>query len=443
MSYGPSLKVKAAAELELRSRRTPKKQAPPDPLAWAVAKATIPHPVRGLIPFTPYPYQADFLQQRAVRRLILKARQIGFSQIFALEALHTASHTEEATILFVSRSQDLATNLLRYCYVAYNRLRDAPGLVKANESELGLANGSRIKSIPANRSTGRGFAARDVYLDEFGYADYAEEIYQSISPTLSQGGRLTIASTPNGTGNLFHDLWMTGDFARMLVPWHHCPAYYTDSERAAGLAPDQSAWYLKNRPDYTAQQWAAEYECDFVGSGVTVFSPLIIDQAEDGAWGDVDPEDGRSYVTSVDIGRRRDATVINTFDITEEPYQRVAHTRLERVPYPLIQQTIERHGRTYPGTVLIESNGPGDPVIENLDIAADPFVTSARSKVQAIQSLQLLLEHGRLKARWTDQERRELVGYQWDDGKLVQDCVMSLAIGATLLDQPEVSIRWL
>jgi hypothetical protein len=47
---------------------------------------------------------------------------------------------------------------------------------------MGFANGSaRIKSIPANRSTGRGFAANRVYLDEFAYAEYADDIYQSVS----------------------------------------------------------------------------------------------------------------------------------------------------------------------------------------------------------------------------------------------------------------------
>lgn len=402
------------------------------PIEWAEEQATIVHPSRGRVPFVPYPYQRAFLAGYATpRRIVLKARQIGFSQVFALEALYAAIHEPESTILLVSRSQDLAVNLLRYCYQAYLNLVTAPPLKKQNESEMGFVNGSRIKSIPANRSTGRGFAASRVYLDEFGYADYAEDIYQSISPAISQGGALVIGSTPNGTGNLFHGLFLTGEgFERMTVPWYQCPAYYTDSERAAGLAPDQSAWYQKERPNYTAQQWAAEYECDFVGSGVTVFDQGAIERAEQGAIGMQPPRPGRMYVNCVDVGRRQDPTVINTIDVTEEPYQRVAHERLERAPYPIIQQKIEERVRAYPGRSLVESNGIGDVVIENLDVIVTPFVTTARSKVQAIQGLQLLLEHGRLKAQWTPQERKELSTYQWDDGNLTQDCVMSLAIGA-------------
>jgi hypothetical protein len=270
-----------------------------------------------------------------------------------------------------------------------------------------------------------------VYLDEFAYADYADHIYQSIVPTLAGGGSLIIGSTPNGTQNLFHTLYTSGDnFQRMSVPWHACPAYYTPEERDAGIAPEESAWYQRERPAFPSQAWAAEYDCDFTGSGVQVFDPASLDRAELDAWGDSPAIPNHYYLTSADIGRRADATVINTFDMTVEPYQRVCHERIERAPYPLIQQALERRAQAYPGVLVVESNGIGDPVIENLNCYAQPFTTSARSKVQAIQSLQLLLEHDRLKARWTPQERRELIGYQWDDKSLVQDCVMALAIGA-------------
>lgn len=396
--------------------------------------------------FSPYPYQRAFLDAfEAPRRLVLKARQIGFSQVFALEALYAAVMVPESTILLVSRSQDLAVNLLRYCYLTFNNLRNAPALRKANESEIGFANGARIKSIPANRSTGRGFAASRVYLDEFAYADYANDIYQSVGPTVSQGGHLVIGSTPNGIGNLFHELFVAGEgFERQVVPWHECPAYYTPDEQAAGVPLEQAAWYLQERPKYTAAQWAAEYDCDFVGSGAAVFEAEHINRAEEGAVGEQPPMVGRKYVTSVDIGRRRDATVINTFDITDEPFQRVAHERVERVPYPVIQRLIEARARAYPGRLLIESNGVGDPVIENLEVPATPYVTTARSKVQAITALQVLLEHGRLKARWTPQERKELLVYQWDDGDLTQDCVMALAIGASIFaHSPALEVRWL
>lgn len=430
-----NLKQLIAIERE-RRRRAAVADTRLGPLEWAKREATIVHPSRGRIPFLPYPYQAAFLAAHdQPRRIVVKARQIGFSQAIALESLYYGIHEPESTILLVSRSQDLATNLLRYCYQTYNGLRNAPPLRKANESEMGFPNGSRLKSIPANRSTGRGFAASRVYLDEFAYADYADDIYQSVSPAVSQGGYLTIGSTPNGNTNLFYELWESGpDLLRFCLPWRECPAYYTDAERARNMPAERAAWYCKERPNYTVQQWAAEYDCDFGGSGQMVFAPRIIDQAEQGAWGEREPQDGREYVAMADIGRRGDATVINVVDVTERPFQRVYHERIERVPYPVIQRRLDSVAGRYGGVLIIESNGVGDPVIENLDHPATPFVTSAKSKVQAIQTLVLLLENEDLKACWTPQERRELKAYRWDDAQLTQDCVMSLAIGAPTLN---------
>src|SRR3954451_23348898 len=90
------------------------------PIEWAEQQATIVHPSLGRMPFAPYAYQRDFLDGYAApRRIIVKARQIGFSQVFALEALYAAIHEPETTILLVSRSQDLAVNLLRYCYLTH------------------------------------------------------------------------------------------------------------------------------------------------------------------------------------------------------------------------------------------------------------------------------------------------------------------------------------
>jgi hypothetical protein len=98
----------AAAEL-LRRREVNR-----DPVRWIQENATIVHPQRGRIAFDPYPYQRRFFEMyRSPRRLVNKARQIGFSQAFALEALHGAVTESESTILLVSRSQDMAVNLLR------------------------------------------------------------------------------------------------------------------------------------------------------------------------------------------------------------------------------------------------------------------------------------------------------------------------------------------
>ncbi len=250
----------------------------------------------------------------------------------------------------------------------------------------------------------------------------------AIMPTLADyGGRAILISTPKGK-NWFWQEWQRGQHDGVQVKSWQAPTADNPNPRI-----QHAAELARERVPQTTyeQEWLAK----FVDDGLTLFGIAHLDRAEHGAIGEQAYQEGHSYLTSVDVGRRHDATVINTFDITQEPYQRVAHDRLERVPYPVIQQKIEARARAYLGQTWIESNGIGDPVIENLNVRAEPFVTTARSKVQALQSLQLLLEKDRLKARWTPQERRELIAYTWDDKALVQDCVMSLAIGAAQMER--------
>ena len=90
--YTP-LQIQAEAQRRKRERRVIAQSttnAPPAP-QWARENAQIVHPARGRILFEPYWYQHDFLASyHEPRRIILKARQIGFSQVFAIESLYGA-----------------------------------------------------------------------------------------------------------------------------------------------------------------------------------------------------------------------------------------------------------------------------------------------------------------------------------------------------------------
>jgi hypothetical protein len=354
---------------------------------------------------------------RSPRRLVVKARQIGFSQAIALEAIHEAIYRPDSMILLVSRTADLASHLLGYCYTAIAGLTDIPDLTKTNESEMGFTNGSRIKSLPANRSTARGFTGRSVYLDEYAYLEYAESIFQGVSPIVGHGGRLTVCSTPDGRGNHFYQLFAGidgGTWSKHIVPWQECPVY------------DQ-AWFDRERPKYTAQQWGSEYDCDFVASGQAVFATDDVEACHEGWKGLRGPELNHTYVTAWDIGRRQDATVGITLDVTDGDFQIVAFERLLGVPFPAQQRAIEARAKLYGGETYVESNNQGDPVIENLTVPVYAWTTTARTKEAAITSLVLAHEQ-RLFKHGIPQLKMECLMYQWDDRQIIQDCVITAAI---------------
>src|SRR5438046_564282 len=84
-------------------------------LEWARENATIVLPGRGRVPFEPYAYQSAYLDDASQRRLILKARQVGMSNVVAIEALYKAITQPDRQILMISRNGLLAQQLITYC----------------------------------------------------------------------------------------------------------------------------------------------------------------------------------------------------------------------------------------------------------------------------------------------------------------------------------------
>lgn len=272
----------------------------------------------------------------------------------------------------------------------------------------------------------RGRKYHSVIIDEAAVVRDLSDTWQSvIRPTLTDyEGEAWLLSTPRGR-DFFWECFNRGQRDTLWKSWK---------------MPTSTNPYIKDaeielaRLELPRSTFEQEYQAEFISSAEALFSEKDLDLAEKIAREDT--SNGSEYLISVDVGRRKDATVINVFDLSVTPYQRVYHEYLISVPYPVIQERIEIIASHYRGTLLIESNGVGDPVIENLRVPASPFLMSRRTKTDAIQALQILLEQGRLGAKWTAQERMELLQYRWDDSRLTQDCVMSLAIAAYYLNNP-------
>lgn len=407
-----------AAILRVRMKQwleeAPKREAGQSPLEWAKENATIVLPVEGRQAFDPYPYQAAFLEDPSPRRIALKARQTGMSNVIAIEALHKAITRPDSTEVFVSRSQEAASGLIRYCQHTLHGLRRIPKLTKENQFNLAFENGSRIASISASPNAGRGIAATDVYLDEFAFILYDELVYETIMGTVSTGGRVTALSTPNGRANMFYRLWAGlegGAWSRHQIHWSDCPRF-------------DAAWEQKTRAGMTRQSFAQEYDIDFATSGDAVFDPRELEQCKVGYQPDGPFEE---FVTAWDIGRRKDHTVGSTWGRIGDTWHEAVYERLLE-PYPVIGAMIESRKRKY-GNTYVESNGVGDPLIEFLSEDVERFTTTAKSKIQAIQALQLLIQQGRFKHD-NPQLDRELNLYQWQDTGLVTDSVISASIAA-------------
>lgn len=309
--------------------------------------------------------------------------------------------------------------------VFVQRLQPVMRSSNASEHRMQIVTGGGLECWTLeDNDAGRSRKYARVIIDEAGLQrNLSERWHAAIRPTLADlSGDAWLAGTPKGR-NDFWQLWQLG-----LSGDPDWVSWQRPTDANPHIPPSEIADMRASLPALIVAQ---EVDAEFVESDTTLFREADILRAHDDS-APCEPIPLRQYITAVDVGRRQDATVISTFDMTQRPYRRVAWSRLERIPYPRIQAAIDERATQYPGRLLVESNGVGDPVVENLTSPAEPFITTARSKLQALQSLQLLFERGDLRAAWDARERTALLAAAWDDSHTADE-VMSLAIAASVL----------
>lgn len=328
----------------------------------------------------------------------LKARQIGWTTIGVATAVHDALFNPEHPWLFVSRTEDAAQKMVEKATYAYFRLPPwmramLPALTSQTQSSLVFDNGSRIESVPATGSTGRGDAVYGALLDECAFMEYAEDIWGAVSPLVY--GPAMLFSTANGMGNFFHEMWLDSQqpdsvWSGVFYPWDVVPGRNED-------------WYEHERMSFRGREWLffQEYpsspEEAFSKSGRVAFSHDIVDYCfqeiepharykwvigegpvllEDGEWGDIEIEMWKpptiirdelkrplwkpNYVVGADVAEgleHGDFTYVTVFDANTGE-QVVSST--SSIPVSYLDDMLQWLGEEYmTALVIVERNMAG------------------------------------------------------------------------------------
>lgn len=287
------------------------------------------------------PYQRDWVLDRSRFKVGMWARQTGKSFGTAGESVTDANERKTSWVtLSAGERQALewmrkAREWIEAWKIAvedYAELRDSSeALLKTAEIEL--ANGSRIIAIPANPDTARGYSA-NLTLDEFAFHENPDAIWRAIYPSISNPLRgeykIRIASTPNGRGNKFSDIWHKAIAFPQAKPlgrgqWSgHAVNIYTAQKR--GLPIDIET--LKAGLD-DPEGWAQEYECQFLDAAAILLPYELLAACESAEATTMIPGDywtsgtaGQRYC-GIDFGRKRNLTVCWTLEQVGD----VLHTR--------------------------------------------------------------------------------------------------------------------
>jgi hypothetical protein len=189
-----------------------------DPEYFIRTYCKIEHPIKGLIKFDLYNFQADLLlsYQQFNENIILKSRQLGITTTTAGYAFWLMFFNKGKKIEVLATKQKVATNIINMVKVMYNELPS----IKFN-------NKSQIVAESTTEQAGRSAANSLVIIDEAAFVPHFAKTLAAIQQTLATGGALTLLSTPNGQNDFFR-IWtksVTGEnnFHRTQLKWNIHP----------------------------------------------------------------------------------------------------------------------------------------------------------------------------------------------------------------------------
>ena len=193
-------------------------------------------------------YQLAFLESKSRYRWVEKARQVGYSFLFACEAVARCHLRDAHTAVMVSYNLEDAKEKVNYARQLAEELPLAyrKKLVIDSRTELGfLSNGTskRVSRIISNPSKAPRGKKGEVYLDELAHYVNDREVYKgSTALILRSRGQLTGCSSPLGRRGVFwqvakEELRKYRAYWRQQVPWWLCSFLCIDVVRAAKDAP--------------------------------------------------------------------------------------------------------------------------------------------------------------------------------------------------------------
>ena len=334
------------------------------------------------------PYQIKWVVDESRFRIACKGRQTRFSTTIGLEAVIGLS--DKTNSLIVSASEKNAQEVLDKCLRWIRAMQDSGVDIKAtteSKSEIGLSNGAKIFSLAQNPDTVRGFSG-NVYLDEFAHHTNDKAIYEAILPAITAGYKLSIISTPLGESGLFNEIWSNEtkykDYSR-----HKTDIYQA---REQGLPVDIE---LIKR-NFDEQSFRQEYMCEFVDESTSYFPYSLIRSNI----GEPIAEGGGLYC-GIDIGRKRDLTVIYILRKLGEKFYTVAIEELKNEAFE-VQMAAVRNVLTTRRVrrVCVDSTGIGSQLAEELQKEfgyVEPVNFTNEVKESMVVSVKRLLENRNLQ----------------------------------------------
>ena len=211
--------------------------------------------IGGIKPFPQYPFLRELVNELQDNRILIvaKSRQMLATWTICAYTVYRLLHHKPGIYLLLSKGARDTTELLKRMRVMIGNLdAEYRECLDVKASEIICDNGARIIALPATEDAVRMHSPTGVFWDEMAFTPYAEAIWTSAKPAIDSGGSFIGVSTPNGTDNIFYELFsdQTNGFAK------HKMHYSQHPER-------DEKWKLEAQRGLSEPKWRQEYEIDF------------------------------------------------------------------------------------------------------------------------------------------------------------------------------------
>ncbi len=327
-------------------------------------------------------------QKRALRKMrdnrffvLLASRQIGKTTMMTIYALWVACFNDDQRILIVANKEGTALEIMSRIRMAYEELPNwlKPGVKEYGKTSIMLANGTRIGISTTTGTAARGQSVNCLILDELAFIEshLVDDFWKSVYPIVSSSkkSKIFIASTANGTDNLFYKLYSGAEqgensWACDKILWNEIPGR-------------NEKWKNDTIASIGSQEaFEQEFNCEFLSTGETsvndelfqklnskVSEPLFVfDDGKYLLWDE--PKEDRIYIASVDTseGLGKDASVIQILDYTDltNINQVAVYHNNEISPYNFTEKVYEILQHWGKPLVIVERNNSGGQVVDIL-----------------------------------------------------------------------------
>jgi Terminase large subunit, T4likevirus-type, N-terminal len=359
------------------------KRCSQDPIYFMRKFIKVSHPTKGIVPFELYPYQISLVESIHKNRKVicLASRQLGKTSVVAMYILWYTLFNASKTGIIASKTMAHATEIMSRIKMAYEELPDwlKAGCRYFSRTRIEFDNGSKIKCEATSEKTGRGESPSILMVDEIAFISkrIQDEMWASLSPALSTGGKFIITSTPNGDSDLFANLWFgamskQNDFIPIKMMWYEHP------DRTP-----ESGYYEEMMRELTELKCRQEVGCEFLSSDALLINSIrlsllkhenpVFESLGFKFWVTEEELGGRDkiYMVSMDpaTGSGKDFTAIEIFDFPR--MSQIGEYRSNDVNIPLMYSklnwvlkklTENKNGGRAEVLWTFERNGVGEAV---------------------------------------------------------------------------------